>query len=128
MAEIFSRQIQELPIIVSSPAKRAAETARVFAKALAIPEADIIWNSQIYEASAAVLLQVIKHLPEQSKAVALFGHNPGLTDLANLLTGDSLENIPTSGIYAVEMLKPEWSQANRQSGRRLWFDFPKNHI
>ena len=57
----------------------------------------------------------------------IVGHNPGLTNLANHLLPDlRLENLPTTGIVAIESAAQKWSELSQSSLRLLYYDYPKN--
>jgi phosphohistidine phosphatase len=55
----------------------------------------------------------------------MFGHNPTITAVANILTNSTIENIPTCGIVCIEFKGNSWKAT--ESASMLWFDFPKNH-
>ena len=71
--------------IVCSPARRAAETARLVLAALDYPEDKIVRDDRIYEGCLSDLLCVIKD-HKSCKSLLLIGHNPGLEDLLNHLS------------------------------------------
>ena len=74
--------------VLSSPARRARQTASAVCKALGIPKAAITWDPAIYEASRAGLLGVLAGCPPTADRVLLIGHNPGLEDLLLYLTNE----------------------------------------
>ncbi len=84
--------------VVSSPAVRAKETARKACKAMGLGNDDVVTAPAIYGASRQDLLQVLAARPATASRVMLVGHNPGMTEVYNYLTGESLENIPTFGV------------------------------
>jgi len=114
-------------LIVSSPAKRAIKTARIIAGALDFPEADIVENPGIYAAAADELLELIRRLPEGKQDVMLVGHNPGFTDLANLLLRSKIEDIPTCGVVRLALDTPHWRDIEPQCASLLLVDFPKKN-
>lgn len=67
--------------IVSSPAVRARETAELVSAALDVPADAILGDSDIYDASAATLAEVVKRHAAGSRTLLLVGHNPGFDDL-----------------------------------------------
>jgi phosphohistidine phosphatase len=73
--------------VIASPAARVIETvehlARGYGRAI---EAE--WDRRLYLASAPMLLDLIHALPEDVDRVLIIGHNPGLAELALLLTPD----------------------------------------
>ncbi|MDP3149612.1 MAG: histidine phosphatase family protein [Ignavibacteria bacterium] len=128
-ADIMSKFISEKEIkiekIVSSPAKRAITTAKIFAKALKINESEIQLEEKIYEASLKTLLEVVHELDDSVSSVMLFGHNPGLTSLANNF-GAKIDNLPTCAIVAFEFDAAHWDEVKK--GKLLFYEYPKKHI
>jgi phosphohistidine phosphatase len=59
--------------------------------------------------------------------IALIGHNPGLTNLANLLNDIAIENIPTCGIFTIEFSDKSWRKISKKTGTFISFDYPKKH-
>ena len=114
-----------IELIVSSPAKRARTTAGIIAAATDYPEHSILLEPDIYEASVGELLEVVRRLPEENSHVAMVGHNPGFTDLANLLSGSAISNLPTCGIVYLEMCAPQWRNAATATAKLLELDTPK---
>jgi phosphohistidine phosphatase len=112
-------------LIVSSPAKRAIKTARIIAGEIGFPEADILEAAGIYEAAADELLGLVQGLPEEKRDVMLVGHNPGLTDLANLFIRPGIENIPTCGLVRLAFDAQHWRDILPCSASLLIFDYPK---
>lgn len=126
MAERMVKQRIIPQLIVSSPAVRALTTAKYFAKAWHIDVEELIEEPAIYEANAKTLLSVVNKLNDQFEQIALFGHNPGLTDLANYLSNGHIYNMPTCSIVIVEFPFESWSEVSSGTGKVLLFDYPKN--
>jgi len=112
-------------VLVTSPAVRALATARILAREMGFPEAQIEPVERLYLAGTETLLDVIREFSEDASTAMLVGHNPGLTDLANLLTTSSFDNVPTTGV--VEILYPDglWTELVRQPVPLAQFDYPK---
>ena len=89
-------------VALTSPAKRAFDTCKVFTQILGFDPTKIISDKRLYHATEDTLLKIIRELKNHPKDdeenILLFGHNPGLTDFANRLMGANIENIPTCGI------------------------------
>lgn len=111
--------------IVSSPAKRARRTARSVAEALDYPEEDILFEETIYEAGIPDLLWVVRDLDDSDDEVVLVGHNPGFTDLCNLLSGEAIPNLPTCAVACIAFALCSWDQIGPQTGELVFFDYPK---
>jgi len=84
--------------IISSPAKRAKKTARVFSEVL---ESPLYLVPKLYEGNIEEMLWIINKAFETQDEVMLVGHNPELTFLNDLLSDKKIVNIPTAGIVAI---------------------------
>ncbi len=116
-----------LDALVSSPALRAKTTAELFATAFKIKSKEIIFKPELYHASAKVLNEVVAVLSNEWQQVAIFCHNPGITYFADELVEDvSIDNMPTCGIFAVQLDKNNWSDFEKSTKTFLFFDWPKN--
>jgi phosphohistidine phosphatase len=119
-------KLQIIPeLIVSSPALRAITTARFFADAWQIPSNKIQQEPSIYEAGIKSLMVVINNLPNEFNRIALFGHNPGLTDLTNYFDGH-LDNMPTCSVVLLEFPFDDWAMLSAATGKVRLFDYPKS--
>ena len=112
-------------IMVSSPAVRALETAKVIAGTLGYPEKDIVINTKVYHGNVRELLESVQSVDNTHGSLMLFGHNPGFTAFANLLANEQVENIPTCGIFACHLPVDRWSEVSLGCGKMLFFDYPK---
>ena len=114
-------------IIISSPANRAATTARIIADAIDYPLEKIRYDETIYGSSEYDLLQVIQQLDDAINQAMLVSHNPALTDLSNSIGDTAISNIPTCGICCVNLNISSWAKSGEQRGKLKFFEFPKKH-
>lgn len=91
--------------LVSSPAVRALSTAEAFSERLGLP---VRTDERIYEADVAALQVVARDFDDRLNRVALFGHNPGLSDFLRYLTEENYSDLPTAGIAVVELPLKSW--------------------
>lgn len=101
-------------LILSSPARRAKETAALVKESAGI-ESEIKYDERIYEASPARLLEVIAEQNEKTESVLLVGHNPGLEGLLKFLTGE-LQPMPTAALAIIDLEIDKWSEINSSKG------------
>lgn len=113
-------------VIVSSPALRALTTAKYFASGWKMSAEQLTTNPSIYEASTQTLLKIINGFDDQFDKIALFGHNPGLTNLLNYVTGEYIANMPTCSIAIIEFPFDEWKLISGNTGKLVMFDYPKS--
>jgi len=109
---------------VSSPAKRAKKTAALFCETLGGNEEDIIFISALYHAPAEIFFEVIKNLDDRFNTVAVFSHNPGITDFVNELSQVRIDNMPTCAVFAVQAAIEHWAGFAKAKKEFLFFDYP----
>ena len=114
-------------LIISSPALRAAFTARIVAESIGFPEENLCYENRVYEASSSALLETITGVNDIIKILLLVGHNPGLTDTINYLSPTKIENLRTCGLYGMKLNIINWHDISEECGTLLIHDFPKNH-
>lgn len=112
--------------ILSSPAKRAKSTAQIIAKEINFKK-PIIYDRNIFEATAPTLKSVIKSLDDKYDSVFMFGHNPGLNSLVESLV-DFDENIPTSAVVEIEFDTDKWNKIKSKNAKLISFEYPKKYI
>jgi len=113
-------------LLLTSPAKRARETARLIARELNYPLEFIQSESDLYLATPETILQVVARQDNGFNDVMLFGHNPGITELANRLGDRNIDNVPTCGMVGIELDVKEWTEIVAADGKTVFFDYPKN--
>ena len=80
---------------------------------------------QLYHASPMDWLELIWGLDDALDHVMCFGHNPGLTDLANDISPLIIDNVPTCGVIDLEFDTDTWAQVGHIRAVRAEFDYPK---
>jgi phosphohistidine phosphatase len=99
-------------LILTSHARRARDTAQLIAR-------------DLYLATPEQIMAVIARQADSFRDIIVCGHNPGLTELANLLTGSEIDNIPTCGMAVIDLDMDSWSGITTASGSLHRFDYPK---
>lgn len=121
---IRSRELT-IDTFVSSPARRARQTAELFARKYGFDETDIRYVPELYLANPDALKKAIEKIDDRYQSAALFAHNPGITELANVLTNIRIDNMPTCGIFAVTIRTNRWADFMQAEKEYLFFDYPK---
>ncbi len=115
--------------MITSPAIRALDTCKQFAKILDYDKDKIKNDKRLYHANEDQILTVIRELEERKRdkeeVVLLFGHNPGLTEFVNSLIDEYIDNIPTCGVVKIHLKIDRWKEINVGCGELVFFDFPK---
>ncbi len=114
-------------LIIASSAARALATAKFIAEALKYPPEFLQVEKELYLATADQILELACSQEDNFSDLLLIGHNPGMTDLANrLLPSIGLNNLPTSGVVALDFDTKKWSELTDVSSELVFYDYPKN--
>lgn len=122
MARRLQKAAENIELVVSSPAVRAQEIAKSVATVVHAP-LEVIEG--FYTFSLNALLRALSELPSVYTRIAVVGHNPAITEVANYLAGESIINIPTSGVVALDCHIDGWSSLQAGSCVMDYFDYPK---
>jgi phosphohistidine phosphatase len=112
-------------LILTSPAVRARRTAQIIAREIGYPLEFLQREEELYLASPDAIVSVIARQDDSFRDMVVVGHNPGLTELANRLTGAGIDNIPTCGIVVVELELASWRDLDGTRGELVHFDCPR---
>lgn len=114
-------------ILISSPAKRALTTAQIFAQKLNYQNKNIRTDMRIYEAGTHELLNVVNELDDQHDVIALFGHNPGLSQLITYLTEGDYIDVPTAAVACLKFEHSNsWKEVSRGTATLISYQYPKD--
>lgn len=109
----LAANIDSIDLAVVSTAKRARTTWELASDELE-QRPETRHDDDAYAASVGELLTIVRHLDESLGTVVLVGHNPGIEELAETLTGGSVP-MPTSAL-AVIALTTTWDGAGAVRG------------
>jgi phosphohistidine phosphatase len=112
-------------LIISSPAKRAMDTAKRIAKEIGYDVKNIKIEAKLYEASYEGFLSVIHSIDSNYSNVFIIGHNPSITEVVNELGDKSIDNVPTCGATGISFTAHHWNEIVYR-GNTFFYDFPKN--
>jgi len=108
MGEFMRGRHFEPSIIISSPARRAKQTA-VLAKKAAKFTGKLTFDARIYEAALSTLLDVVSEMDDACRSAMLVGHNPGMEGFVYLLTGKA-ERMQTAALAVVDLNIDHWGE------------------
>ncbi len=103
-------------LIISSPAKRAFNTASIIAPAIGYEEQNIKIEMNLYGANTGEIHQIIQQLENGLDKVMLVGHNPGFTQMLSFYTDEELDNLPTCGLLQIDFNVSDWKSIQPKSG------------
>ena len=113
-------------IIISSPAKRAIKTARIYAENTNYQQNAIALEEDIYDGlTTSEFLGLIQNFAEEKYTVFFFGHNPGFYYFANNLLKSDFDYLPTSGTVVIDFDVDSWKKVETRTGKLNMFLSPK---
>jgi phosphohistidine phosphatase len=115
-------------LILSSPAARALQTARLVAAAGDYPHDAIALEPALYLAEPATLVAIIAAQSAAIETLLVVGHNPGLTELVHrLLPAFDDDNLPTGAVVGLDYAAADdWAGIAAAAPSLAYYDFPKN--
>ncbi|HEX8460152.1 MAG TPA: histidine phosphatase family protein [Segetibacter sp.] len=125
MAKRLLKQEIKIDTFVTSPAKRALTTATLFAGAYNKSPNSLIIIPTLYEPTTIAFFNAVETLDDSLTTVALFSHNPGITNFANKLTATSIDDMPTCAIFAINCDTKKWADFALSTKKFWFFDYPK---
>jgi phosphohistidine phosphatase len=129
-AKMMAKRIKEkeidIDLFVSSPAKRAKKTAKIFMKEMDAKEKNLQLIPSLYEGSVHDFYDAIENLHHKENVVALFAHNPGITEFINSLDCSPIYEMPTCGVFSAKIKTKDWKDFRQAEKEFLFFDYPKN--
>lgn len=123
----YVKQHGPLPdVMISSPAQRAIETARLFAETFDYPIADITTDETIYafEGSDDTLLHIVQALEPSQQTALMVGHDPLLSTFAHFLNRTFTDWLPTCGVVCFTFDVHVWSEVTPNHGTVRFFYAP----
>lgn len=112
-------------LIICSHAKRTRQTAKYFCEGLGYSYKDVVFNENVYESSAARILNEIHKVAENIKTLIIIGHNPSLSDLANKLCTGADIDLPTTGVAWLCTSADTWDAISARNTSLVYFLSPK---
>jgi len=124
-------------MVLVSPAVRAKQTWdlawETMKQRVKAPQVEFL--PELYIADPAQILETIRTapVPADPKTLMLVGHNPGMHEIALMLTGGGdpaaakavADNLPTAGLAVLDFDVKDWSDVAYRRGRLVLFVSPK---
>ena len=123
MGKYAKKKKVKADLVLSSPATRAKHTTELFVAASRLKNAPV-YDERLYEASARRLLSIISGVDDENETILLVGHNPGLEDLCERLTGDT-RKLPTAALVRIDLKIDKWGAPKGGNGKLAWRATPK---
>ena len=106
----------------SSTAVRATDTAILFCKETNLEASKIQFKDSLYTFEEQQLEKCIKTCDDSIQKLILFGHNEAITNFVNKFGDIYIDNVPTSGLVALQFDSDDWE--NLSKGKTITTLFP----
>ena len=70
-------------------------------------------------------MNILSLQDDQHQSIFIIGHNPELTEFANILIKDNFSKLPTLGILAINLDINSWNEVIDTQGEIDFFIYPK---
>jgi len=110
--------------ILSSDARRARETAEVFAASFA-PVPEVVLTRALYLVDSEDIAAEIRSLPESVDTAVVVGHNTGLEDFAEWLGNPLPDSLKPGGLCVFRLELDTWLDLHPARATRTAFVNPK---
>ncbi len=111
-------------LIYSSHAIRARETARIIGHAIQYPLDKIFIDRTIYFGNSESIRRLFFDLPSDASSLMIVGHNPTMTNFANMFLDKKLEWLPTSAVLALKFNASNWLNVLNTTPEILFYIYP----
>ena len=117
IGSLLSREDLLPDLIISSTAVRARKTAQLVMEASGY-DGELRLEGDLYAAEPQAYVDILQALPDEIGRVMVVGHNPGLEELLEQLTGDA-ESLPTAALAQVSLNLEAWQDLDEDTQASL---------
>jgi phosphohistidine phosphatase len=126
-AHLIGKALSEIDVqpdaIWSSTASRALQTATIVTEYIDYNFKKLKLRRDLYTFDSNDLLKIIATCDDSLNSLIIFSHNHGITDLVNQMGSTKFDNVPTSGVVAIDFDTISWSALDK--GTTKFHIFPK---
>ena len=108
-------------LLWSSAAKRASETAVIFAQNISFPVESIMFKEDLYTFDERKLEQIIKSCSDEYDHLIVFGHNEAITNFVNKFGSTFIDNVSTSGFVNIIFDQNSWKYIENGITKKVIF-------
>ncbi|MGV8828708.1 MAG: SixA phosphatase family protein [Breznakibacter sp.] len=113
-------------LLISSPAKRAEQTAQIFAQTFNYPADKIALHQFIYDGyTSGEFVTFLNQQSDEHELICVIGHNPEIAMLAINLTDGNFFHFPTTATVVINFHVDSWKEVNSREGKTELFIYPK---
>ena len=125
VADYLIKEGIKTDLMISSQAVRAYETAKIMAACLDYPVKNILKDRRIYDGPYDRMLDLIYGTTNDVNTLMIFGHNPLITQLANLFLHPGIDDMHTSAVVCINFHTGKWEEIPASKSELKFYIFPK---
>jgi len=125
IADFISEHQLNPELIISSPAVRAYETAKIIANSLGYPTEAIQKNNDLYFVDKEKYSEAVYVASDEINTLMIVGHNPMITEFCNMFLADRIDHLSTSGLCVIKLDTNTWTELHSCKSAFLHFVSPK---
>jgi len=111
-------------LMISSLALRAQITSSELAKKINF-KGKVHYMKELYQSSPEIYFNILSLQDDEYESIFLIGHNPELTEFANIILTENFYKFPTLGVLAVNLNIDSWEEISENTGEVDFFIQPK---
>ena len=132
-AEAIARRLSELQLIpdliITSPARRAAQTAETVTRELALLARSLQYEEVLYLAGAPEILKLARAIGPRVAHLMIVGHNPGISEAANLLAPSAeMSGLGTAAFCSITFDTELWIEVGPKKVRDSMIETPPSRL
>jgi len=130
MADHLLNSSNKVEFIISSGAPRARCTAEIIQNVFKLTQDSLVLNDTLYNAHDPwLLMDLIWNCSNSISSLMIVGHNPVLTELAYILTGNFRTSMEMGSVVKIGFNVDKWEEVESSKGtRRFYKIFSKGEI
>ena len=132
-SEAIARRLTELQLvpdlIITSPARRAAQTAEAVARELALLQRSLQYEEGLYLAGADDILKLARAIGPLVSHLMIVGHNPGISEAANILAPSTeMNGLATAAFCSITFDIHSWPDIGPKVLRDSMIETPPTRL
>ena len=128
-AESMARRLIELALIpdliVTSSARRAAQTAEIMLHELSLLPRTIRYEEALYLGGAQDILKLVRDIGPRVSHLMIIGHNPGISEAAHVLVPSrEMGGLSPAALCTITFDIEQWSAVEPSTARDSMYETP----
>jgi phosphohistidine phosphatase len=124
VGHFLTTNLYTIDAIFASSATRAAQTASLAADAMKFPSQRIVFDDELYDASARTFFQFVSAIDDSFDCALCVGHNPTVSYLTEYLTKEAIGDMSTASLALISFDIRTWKDVGEGKGKLIRYVDP----